>query len=273
MVKTFITMRTMQLRLLISWLMLSVNAAFFGQDKPQITDLRLSFENNQLVIFYNLIGGEPSDAFRVWVEIADSAGLRIDARTLSGDVGYHISGGIDKKISWNLSEDNAYFDKEIFVEVKAELLSVAEPTKGKPYRKESGYGELFVKSVAIPGWGLTEMKRGKPFWIVGVTGYACLLGSFVYHQKALDTKFEYENSPDISIEKNDELYKKATSQHQVSKVLAYSFVALWITDKLILTVNKNKSGRKMRSNDSGINVTSDYDPLCQNQMFKICYKF
>ena len=117
------------------------------------------------------------------------------------------------------------------------------------------------------------MKRGKPFWIAGVTSYTCLLASIVYNQKALDTKYEYEHSPYINIEKNDELYKKAASQHKVSNVLAYSFVALWITDKIILTVNKNKSVRKMSSNDSGINVSADYDPLLQNQIFKICYKF
>lgn len=273
MVKTFTTMRTLQLRLLISWFMLSVHIAFFGQQKTQITDLRLSFRDNRLEILYNLTGGHASDEYRVWVEISDSAGLRIEARSLSGDLGDQISGGTDKKISWDLTKDGVYFDKEIFVEVKAELLFATKPAKRKPYKKESGYGELFIKSAALPGWGLTEIKRGKPFWIVGVSGYACLMASYIYHQKALDTKDEYKNSPYISIEKNDELYNKAASQHQTSRLLAYSFAALWIADKLILTFNSKKSTRKMSSNDSGICFMADYDPLFQNQMFKICYKF
>lgn len=266
-------MRTLQLRLLISWLMLSVHIAFFGQQKTQITDLRLSFRDNRLEILYNLTGGHASDEYRVWVEISDSAGLRIDARSLSGDLGDQISGGTDKKISWDLTKDDAYFDKEIYVIVKAELLSVTKLTKRKPYKKESGYGELFIKSAALPGWGLTEIKRGKPFWIVGVSGYACLIASFMYHQKALDTKDEYENSPYISIEKNDELYNKAASQHQTSKWLAYSFAALWIADKIILTIKPGKSVRNMSLNASGIYFMADYDPVFQNQMFKICYKF
>ncbi len=266
-------MRTLQPRLLISWLMLSVIIALSGQDTPQITDLRLSFENNQLVILYNLIGGHPFDAYRVWIEISDSAGQRITARSLTGDLGDHVSGGIDKKISWNMSEDKVYLDKEIFVEVKAEKLAGTETTKGKPFRKESSYGKLFVKSAAMPGWGLTEVKRGKPFWIIGVSSYSCLAGSYVYNRKALDTKHEYENSTDISIDKNDELYNKAASQHQVSKVLAYSFVALWIADKIILTVNKKKITRSLNADTSRLNVITDYDPILQNPVFMFCYRF
>lgn len=266
-------MNTLHFKMLISWLMLCVHIAFFGQEKPQITDLRLSFENNQLVILYSLIGGNPSDAFRVWVEIYDSAGVKINARSLRGDVGDHIPGGADKRISWNPSEDNAYFDKEVFVEVKAELLSAPGLTKGKPYRRESGYGELFIKSAALPGWGLTEIKRGKPYWIVGVSSYACLAASIVYHQKALDSKNEYENSPYISIEQNDELYNKAASQHQVSRLLAYSFAALWIADKIILTVSRKKTYRNLSFNGPDIRLSLYYDPYIQNQMFTICYPF
>ncbi len=266
-------MSTLHFKMLISWLMLCVHIAFFGQEKPQITDLRLSFENNQLVILYSLIGGNPSDAFRVWVEIYDSAGVRINARTLRGDVGDHITGGVDLSISWNPAEDNAFFDKEVFVEVKAELLSADGPAKRKPYRKESGYGELFIKSAALPGWGLTEMKRGKPYWIVGASSYACLAASFFYHQKALDTKYEYENSTNISIEKNDELYNKAANQHQVSRLLAYSFAALWIADKLILTLSRRNTYRNLSLNRSGLRLFSNYDPCFNNQMFTITYPF
>lgn len=273
MVKTLTAMRYLQPGLLISWLILSVNIALSGQDTPQITDLRLSFGNNQLEIQYNLIGGNPSDAFRVWVEITDSSGIRIDAKSLTGDVGLSVTRGLNKKILWNLSEDGMSISQEIFVEVKAERQSGTEVTKGKVYRSKSGYGKLFIKSTVLPGWGLTEIKRGKPFWIVGVSGYTCLVTSFVFHQKALDTKNEYENALDISIEKNDELYNKAASQHRVSNALAYTFIALWITDKVILTVTKNKSVRSPVANNSGIGFSADYDPYFQNQVFKIYYNF
>ena len=266
-------MRTLQSGLLISWLTLSVHFILSGQDTPQISDLRLSFGNNQLEIQYNLINGNPSDAFRVWVEITDSSGIRIDAKSLTGDVGLTVTGGLNKNILWNLSEDSISINQEIFVEVKAERRSGSEATKGKILRRESGYGELLIKSTAFPGWGLTEINRGKPFWIVGVSGYACLVTSFVFHQKALDTKKEYENALDISIEKNDELFDKAASQHRVSNALAYTFIALWITDKIMLTVTKNRTVRSLSSGESGIGFSADYDPCFQNQVFKICYNF
>ncbi|MBN2212877.1 MAG: hypothetical protein JW723_01420 [Bacteroidales bacterium] len=266
-------MRTLQLRLLISWLLLLVNNTFFGQDKPQITDLRLSFENNQLEIRYNLIGGYSTDTFRLWVEITDSAGSQINAESLTGDLGYPVSGGIDKKILWNLSEDGLSINKEIFIEVKAEKLAGTESGKRKPFRKESGYGELFIKSAALPGWGLTEIKRGKPFWIVGVSGYACLVTSYIYNQKAMDTKSEYENSPYVSIDVNDDIYRKAMNQHKVSRILAYSFVALWITDKIILAVSNKRPSRNPGSANSGLSFAAAYDPYFQNQVFRIFYKF
>ncbi|MBN1414300.1 MAG: hypothetical protein JW973_04305 [Bacteroidales bacterium] len=103
------------------------------QANVNISKPQLRFENNNLIIEYSILSGNPGDKFNVWLMITDSTGTRIDATYLSGDIGDSISAGVNKKIVWDLAAEQIFIDMGLFVEVKAErlIMPVAVPVEKK----------------------------------------------------------------------------------------------------------------------------------------------
>lgn len=111
-------MRQIYLLLLLTTFPLNL----FCQTRVTVTKPRLKLSNENLIIEYNILNTDPSDLFKVWIEVTNASGFMINAKSLSGDVGEDITGGSNKRILWNLANDNILLDEEIYVEVKAELM-------------------------------------------------------------------------------------------------------------------------------------------------------
>ena len=62
------------------------------QTGVNITKPRLVISNEYLVIEYDILNSSSSDFYKVWIEITNASGIKINARSLYGDVGEEIVG-------------------------------------------------------------------------------------------------------------------------------------------------------------------------------------
>ena len=93
-----------------------------GQYESSISKPRLSLTDDQLIIEYDILGSNDKEKYNVKIEILDENGEKIPATKLSGDVGHNVKGGNNKKIIWNLSEDNVSLRSNINIQVIADKI-------------------------------------------------------------------------------------------------------------------------------------------------------
>ncbi len=73
----------------------------YAQTKITVTRPRLEVSDDNLIIQYDILNTRSSDFFIVWIEITDVNGNKINAISVSGDIGKDIKGGKNKRITWN----------------------------------------------------------------------------------------------------------------------------------------------------------------------------
>ncbi len=193
----------------------------------QLTQPRLELDGNRLIIFYDIVSQHSSDKFYIWIEIKSSNGEIIDAKSLTGDIGDDIKVGKNKKIIWSPEQDSIYLDEEIFVEVKAEK-----------YIKSYNKGSMIIKSMVFPGWGQTNINKGKPWWLTGVAVYATLTGSYLYNKK-------YHDSYDLYVKEEDPIkrnnfYYQTQKQLDISTIMLYSAASAWALNVLWVVLTPQK---------------------------------
>jgi len=184
-----------------------------------ISQPRLEVDGNNLIIYYDLITKSSSEQFYVWVEIAKEDGEKFQNLSFSGDIGANIKSGSNKKIIWAADRDSVYLNENIAVEVKAEK-----------YIKSFNRGSEVIKSALLPGWGQTNISKGKPWWIGGIAVYGTLAGGYIYHRKYLDSYELYKAEEDPG--KRADLYDQAQKQSNISSVLIYSAATAWALNLL-----------------------------------------
>lgn len=148
--------------------------------------------------------------------------------------------------------------------VKAENLTVAETSN-----LEFNRAGIVLQSLPFPGLGLSRVT-GKPHWLRGVAGYACIAGSVVLNRKAIETysgiaALENYNS-------KHELYKQSRSQDLTSEMLAYAAVAFWVSD-LFWTIAGTSDLKKIPMAGNGISISSGIDPVFSVPLVGLTIRF
>ena len=92
-----------------------------AQTLPEVSKPSLELQDNKLVIVYEIKNFNPEDKFKISIEVTDSDGNIITAQSFSGDIGDDVTGGNNKKITWDFKKDNFSTDTEIYVQVSAEI--------------------------------------------------------------------------------------------------------------------------------------------------------
>ncbi len=240
--------------------------------KPQ-----LEFKDNNIIVFYNILNSEESQSFRVWLDVSDTEGNKIETRALSGDVGNGIDGGTDKKIFWNLTADNIYIDALLSVKINAELVKAEIKNPGtevaitaSSFKEYTGVnrGGLYVQSLLFPGWGMSRIGKG-PHWLKGVAGYGCFVGSFVYNTKALTNYRDYKNT--IDVKEGNRLYALSTKQDRISEGLAIAGAVVWLTDLIWTFGGTQKIKNSLHA--SGISIEPYYEAFVNAPVIALKYNF
>jgi len=364
-------------------------ALLSAQENVTLSPPNLKFLNDRLIIKYDITGYEISDRFRVWIEITDSTGNKITARSIYGDIGDEVTGGFQKQIIWDLAADSAYLNADINIEIfatrklkppplvaekvtervpelttddeatgkriekspvtkpdtavrkkkagnipemktdsaitkrrnnshaeiktdsvitgqmteirhetktdtllngkitkaESELTadvgayekkkSSTEKTEKSDARKSVKTGSELLLSTVCPGWGLTRLSGGKPYWMLGVVGYGCIASSYYLNTLSYSNYEKYTNSSDIN--KTDEMdayYNTGKKQYTASNVLALSAIALWVADLGFTWIKASKMKHSAASATSGsLSVVSSYDHSAKAPLISIQYTF
>lgn len=265
-----------------------------AQTRIAISYPDLEQEEQVVHISYRIENSHASDKFLISLLITDQQGERLHARTLSGDVGSDVSGGGLKHIAWDAGADSVSLSEAIDVRILVEALSPtrrelmvleeaqqeredqaalagedlnSKAVPGTPatpgvQTKTFTRGGLVFRSLVYPGWGLSIVKR-KPHWIKGLAAYGCVAGAVVLNRKAVETFARIEDYEDYS--SKDEFYQKALMQDDISEILAYTAVGIWITD-FIWTLAGTRGIRTLE-------VHPKMDPLTYTPMIGIRYNF
>jgi hypothetical protein len=192
-----------------------------------LTKPRLVINGNQLLIFYDIITKNSADKFYIWVEMEKANGDKILAKAFSGDVGGSVKAGNSKKIIWASEQDSIYINEEVFVEVKAEK-----------YIKSLSKGSMMFKSTVFPGWGQTNISKGKPWWLTGIVAYGTLAGGYLFHKSYLKSYDSYKIEKDLI--KRADLLEQTQKQHNISTVMIYSAASAWVVNVLWVAFTPNR---------------------------------
>jgi len=250
---------------------ISING--YGQSKARIENIDFNLVGNNIVITYDIINHAPGEKFDIDIEIFTESGKKLDAKSLSGDIGKDIVGGRGKSVTWGFQNDNADLTDGIYVEVNAtsDLKPVVEK-KPKPVGEGGSLGGAFVKSVVFPGWGNSGISGG-PYWLMGFVGYGCIAGSYLMNNQA-DQSYKKYLDEKTDINKRDNYFSDAESKDQLSKLLFGVGAVVWVTDLTILLI-KGNNPRTYSYNSNGTNPFVGYtiDPISKNPMISFRITF
>jgi len=275
----------------------------FAQSRVAIYYPEVEQKDRVVHITYLINDSELSDKFLVSLLVFDQSGDRLNAQSISGDVGYNVSGGGPKHIAWNAEADSVIFDVSIDVKIlvealsptKRELVTLEEARRDQEIAEEMAREDfisldapdatggqvakprrvtrtgLVFQSLAFPGWGLSRVKK-KPHWLKGLAAYGCVAGSVVLNRKALETYGQIEGVEDY--ESKDQLYQEAMKQDNISEVLAYGAIGIWVADFIwTLVGTKDFKPIDVSSYIPGLSVKTHLDPKTYAPMLGISYRF
>ena len=163
-------------------------------------------------------------------------------------------------IEWDLTSDKIKMNAKIFVKINVKAMPQNPQSSGiNEYNRTA----IILQSLAFPGLGLSRV-RGKPHWIRGVAGYGCIAGAVIMNRTAISTYDEIAGLSDYD-EKNA-LFEKALSQDNISEMLGYAAIGIWVTDLIWNIAGTSDLGK-------GFSVMSHSDPISGTPMIGLNYKF
>jgi hypothetical protein len=265
----------------------------------KVSEPRLELRDNILHITYDILNSGPSDEFIVELVVTDAGGKRIPSVALSGDAGEKVSGGTGKHIAWDLAADRIEMNAQIFVKVHVRAVPPPESAAIAPAQEESvqesdvevsqrsneatpeeskseltGRGfsrtSLILQSVAFPGLGLARLT-GNPHWIMGVAGYGCLAGAVILNRTAISN---YSGIMELSdFDEKNNLYQKSVSQDQVSEILAYTAIGIWVSNIVWTFVGTSDLKWSALNNRNGFSLITSVEPKSSAPIIGFVYSF
>jgi len=210
-----------------------------AQETFSITKPLLQVEGENLIINYDILNNKPGERYSISIEVTDSRGSVINARSLTGDIGNNIDGGKNKRIVWQFKKDNVNDEVNIYIKIIIKRYAerpLSEEIAGTGFfSTRSG---LIVQSIALPGLGLSKITNN-PNWIMGISGYG-LVGSSVAFKSVSNSNYKnFENSSDPQLE--DSYYTKYKNQKTISTICAIGAATIWVTDLILVSRASSRS--------------------------------
>ena len=243
-----------------------------GQESFTITKPALDTTGKKLTIKYDILDSKPDEKYNVTLIVTDSKGATINSKTIRGDVGQEVTGGPGKKIIWDYISDNISDEFEISIKIRVTKISRRADTEEVSRSGElPSLGSLVLQSVAVPGLGLTKLKK-KPYWIMAVPGYG-LAGGAVLFKLSSDANLENYNRTS-NTEDREMYYDKYKQQKNFALISAAGAAAVWIADLAILFPAYSKA--KTQSGDnrkSDLFIIPDFSTTCNAPVITLKYRF
>ncbi len=244
-----------------------------SQTDVKISKPELELEGNKVKITYDISDYKPDDVFIVWIEITDANGRSVNAKSITGDIGQQIKGGMNKEISWDSEADGIVLSEGMSIEVYAELIT---PSKtDTPENLQDGANSysttnIVLQSLLFPGLGLSR-ATGQPHFLRGIAGYACIITSIAYNQISQSTYNEYRGEYDIV--SRDELYNTSASQDGVSEAFAYAAIGIWVIDIVWNVIGTSKLNKQSNGQAHKFTISPGIEPATMAPILAFSLKF
>lgn len=198
-----------------------VVSSSYSQESVSITRPMLSIRYDTLRIEYDINNCKEDDSFEIWIEANDADGNKIEPEQTDGDIGDNILCGSEKVINWVLSPGFINSNNGLFITVNGTPapLSIQQPNLNKT--------KYILSSIAFPGSGLSMLHKGKPYWIMGVFGYAGLATTIHFNNRAEFIK-QTKLYPDI--DNRDEYNEQYQEYKKYANIAAISTGVIWATN-------------------------------------------
>lgn len=109
--------------------------------KPRVSNVRLELDATRAKIIYDLADNLPSDS--IYIQVEQSGSRRLNAKTVTGDIGKGIPAGKNKTAYWDYRLDGLTLTETD--KIRAEVILVSERLPGGPANA--------LLSVLLPGLG------------------------------------------------------------------------------------------------------------------------
>ncbi|HLN19501.1 MAG TPA: hypothetical protein VK213_00320 [Bacteroidales bacterium] len=220
----------------------SINA-----QQPLIKLVKLDFDSRKLSVSYD-IDSDARDPYYVWIEIGKkNSGEKINAKSLTGDIGEGIQAGSGKLVEWVPAADSIIIDEDVEIEIKAEK-----------YVKSFNRGGAIVMSALLPGLGQTRISGGKPWWVTGITAYGLFAGGFMINKSANDDYDQYLQLKEDEVAR-EKMYTQAQQKMNLAGAFIISGALIWTTNMIWVASVPNRY--RPLKNLSMTSSTFDNKPL------------
>jgi hypothetical protein len=251
---------------------LIIFVAFQGLDlyaqKIKVITTSIQDVDNKLVIKYDIQNQKPGQSFKVTLEVTSSSGNLLAVKSLNGDIGDNVEGGLNKQIVWDYNADGIVLQDNINIEIFADPII----DKNLP-AKHIGVGKALMLSTICPGLGMSKIEKGKPYWLMGIVAYGTLGYSYILNKKANENYDSYIANTDKNI--NDELLSDSQSQNKLSKTMTYTAIGIWGIN-LVWTAIKAKNSKQkdlVITNNQRLQFYPGYDPWTKTTCFNLKLQF
>jgi hypothetical protein len=105
-----------------------------------------------------------------------------------------------------------------------------------------------------------------------VAGYGCIAGSVIMNRQAINTYNGIEDL--VYFDEINEAYGKSLTQDNVSEILSYTAIGIWVADfiwTLVVTSDLNRPSYSSQSR--GLSLGSNIDPVSNAPLVSIVYSF
>lgn len=136
----------------------------------------------------------------------------------------------------------------------------------------TGIAKNLLLSAVVPGWGLTRLSDGKPWWLLAVADAGCVAAAIVYNHKA---SVSYSNYLGSNVaDEFDPYFEDASAQHTVSKVFGWSAVGIWVADMFAVGIQAIRAGKSSDPGVTGqVSMGSWYDMNTSSACMSIQFNF
>jgi len=143
---------------------------------------------------------------------------------------------------------------------------IPSPLRAQTETEEKAYsrGKAIAFSAVVPGLGITKLRNGGPYWLIGVADYSCLVSGITLNIIATSTYVKYKNATTAS--DRDKYYSRAKSQNLTGNILLYTAAGIWVADMIITAFIPAKI-------QAGISLGPAYDPVTKRPMVALRYRF
>jgi len=258
-----------------------------SQTKAIVQNVDFQASGDSLIVTYDILKSKSSERFKAYLQVKNVTGKLFETKTVSGDL-ENVSGGKGKRIIWNVAKDNVLVEGDIYVNVVIALMSPEDAaaaaatgaaatgaavaastppqTQKEPVKKEEkvySKGGALLLSAIMPGLGITKLRDGGAYWLIGIADYGLLAGGIVLNVMSNSSYNKYKEATTAS--DRDNYYDKAVSQNKTGNTLLYVAGGLWVVNMIITAVVPAKP-------KFGFSVAPTYDPAFNQPMLTVRYR-